>query len=397
MRITDLFLSLKLERAPEEKGMKSVVFFSDLRVDSGKTLLDKLDALLDRTNLKEKIKERDLVAIKLHFGEKGATGFVKPVFLRKIVDRVKQCHGKPFLTDTNTLYRGMRQEAISNLTNAYQNGFTYSAVDAPVLIADGLRGNSAVKITIDQSHFKTVSIAHDIHMADALISVAHFTGHELCGFAATLKNLGMGCASREGKLSQHSNISPRVKTKACKGCGLCFTLCAHGAISMHPPKAEIESKRMIAFIDSKKCIGCGECILTCPTGAIKVQWNETIPIFQKKMVEYAFGAVQKKKGKTLYLNFLTQISPACDCWGHSDTPIVNDIGILSSEDPVAIDQASVDLVNGQEGNRSSKLPKHWNPGEDKFLALYPEVDWRIQLAYGEEIGLGNREYELIKI
>ena len=377
--------------------MKSIVSFSDLRVDSGKTLLDRLDALLDRANLKEKIKERDLVAIKLHFGEKGNTAFVRPIFLRRIVDWVKQYKGKPFLTDTNTLYRGMRQEATSSLTNAYQNGFSYSMVDAPILIADGLRGNSAVRVTIDKPNFKTVFIAHDIYTADVVISVAHFTGHELCGFGGALKNLGMGCASREGKLSQHSNISPRVKAKGCKGCEVCLTTCAQEAISMRPPKASIESEYMIAFIDSKKCIGCGECILTCPTGAIKVQWNETIPIFQKKMVEYAYGAVQEKKGKVLFLNFLTEISPACDCWGHSDTPIVNDIGILSSEDPVAIDQASADLVNGQEGNRSSKLPKHWNPGEDKFRALYPEVDWGIQLAHGEEIGLGTREYELIRI
>ena len=162
-------------------------------------------------------------------------------------------------------------------------------------------------------------------------------------------------------------------------------------------KSGVEAKQSIASIDPKKCVGCGECILTCPSGAIQIQWNESIPIFQKKMVEHACGAVQKKKGKALYLNFLTQISPACDCYGFSDAPIVNDIGILSSVDPVAIDQASVDLVNGEAGNRSSKLSKNWNPGEDKFRAVYPEVDWSIQLAYGEEIGMGTREYELIKI
>jgi len=376
--------------------MKSDVFFADLKA-GGKTLLDKLDTLLDRVDLKGKIKERDLVAIKLHFGEKGNTAFVRPIFLRRVVAGVKQQKGKPFLTDTNTLYRGMRQEAISHMTLAFENGFAYSVVDAPVLIADGLRGNSAVKVRIDKPIFKTVSIAHEIYVADALISVTHFKGHELSGFGGTLKNLGMGCASREGKLSQHSNISPQVKAKACKGCELCLTTCAQEAILMQPPKSEVESKRKVAFIDTKKCNGCGECILTCPTGAVQIQWNETIPIFQKKMVEHAYGAVQKKKGKALYLNFLTQISPACDCYGYSDTPIVNDIGILSSGDPVAIDQASVDLVHGEEGNRSSKLPGGWKMGEDKFRALYPEVDWSIQLDYAEEIGLGTRNYELIKI
>jgi uncharacterized Fe-S center protein len=291
----------------------------------------------------------------------------------------------------------MRQEAISHLTTAYKHGFAYSVIDAPILIADGLRGNSAVNVRIDKPLFKTVSIARDIHMADVLIGVTHFTGHELSGFGGTLKNLGMGCASREGKLSQHSNISPQVKEKTCNGCKRCLTNCAYDAILMKSSERGVEKKSMVASIDPKKCVGCGECILTCPTGAVQIQWNETIPLFQKKMVEYAYGAVHQKKGKALYLNFLTQISPACDCNGYSDTPIVNDVGILASEDPVAIDQASVDLVNQQSGNPASKLPKNWENGEDKFRALYPEVDWSIQLSYAEEIGLGTKEYELIKI
>jgi len=182
--------------------MKSLVYFSDLKVD-GKTLLDKLDTLMDRTDLKGKIREKDLVGIKLHFGEKGNTAFVRPIFLRRIVDQLKRYQGKPFLTDTNTLYIGARSEAISHLTTAYQNGFVYSVVNAPLIIADGLRGNSAVKVRIDKPIFKTVSIAQVIHMADALIVVTHFKGHELSGFGGALKNLGMGCASREGKLSQH--------------------------------------------------------------------------------------------------------------------------------------------------------------------------------------------------
>jgi len=377
--------------------MKSPVFFSDLKVEPGKTLLDKLDILLDRADLKGKIREKDLVAIKLHFGEKGNTAYVRPIFLRRVVDRVKQYGGKPFLTDTNTLYTGARSEAVSHLNTAVENGFAESVVNAPILIADGLRGNSAVKVRIDKPIFKTVSIAREIYMTDALVTVTHFKGHELSGFGGALKNLGMGCASREGKLSQHSSISPKVNGKACKGCETCLSWCAQEAISMLSLKPGVEAKRGNAFIDPKKCIGCGECILSCPSGAIQIQWNESIPIFQKKMVEHAYGAVQKKKGRVLYLNFLTQVSPACDCYGYSDAPIVNDIGILSSEDPVAIDQASVDLVNGEAGNRSSKLQKNWNPGEDKFRAVYPEVDWNIQLAYAEEIGIGTRTYELIKI
>jgi len=377
--------------------MNSPVFFSDLKVESGKTLLDKLDILLDRVDLKGKIREKDLVAIKLHFGEKGNTAYVRPIFLRKVVDRVKQYNGKPFLTDTNTLYVGTRSEAVSHLTTAFENGFAESVVNAPILIADGLRGNSVVKVRIDKPIFKTVNIAREIYMADGLIAVTHFKGHELSGFGGALKNLGMGCASRQGKLSQHSNISPRVNGKTCKGCETCLVWCAQEAISMRPLQSGVETKQSIAFIDPKKCVGCGECILTCPTGAIQIQWNETIPIFQKKMVEYAYGAVQNKKERPLYLNFLTQISPACDCNTYSETPIVNDIGILCSEDPVAIDQASVELVNGESGNRASKLQKNWNPGEDKFRAVYPEVDWNVQLAYAEEIGMGTRKYELIKI
>lgn len=377
--------------------MKSTVFFSDLAVESKKTVFDKLDLLLDRTDLRGKVKEKDLVAIKLHFGEKGNTAYVRPDYVRRIVDRVKEYRGKPFLTDTNTLYIGGRSEAVSHLLTAYEHGFTPFAVNAPILIADGLRGNSAVKVRIDQPLLKTVSIAQNIYMADVLIGVTHFKGHELSGFGGTLKNLGMGCASREGKLTQHSNISPQVKAKACKGCESCLPWCPSGAISMVSQEVEGRSRPPVARIEPKRCIGCGECILTCPTGAIQIQWNESIPLFQKKMVEYAFGALHRKREKSLFLNFLTQISPACDCYGFSDLPIVNDIGILASEDPVAIDQASVDLVNEQEGNPSSKLSKNLKAGGDKFRGLYPEVDWSIQLAYAEEIGLGRREYELVRV
>ena len=374
--------------------MKCPVFFADLR-RSRRDLLHELDVLLDRADLKGKIQEKDLVAIKLHFGEKGNTTFIRPLFVRRVVEQVRRYKGKPFLTDTNTLYTGARSEAVSHLTMAYHHGFAYSVVDAPILIADGLRGNSGIHVRIDKPLFKTVSIAREIHMSDALLCVTHFKGHELSGFGGALKNLGMGCASREGKLSQHSTISPKVKEKSCSSCRRCLQWCPAEAISMIA--SDVEKKIERASIDPKKCIGCGECILTCPTGAIQIRWNETSLLFQKKVVEHAYGAVQRKREKALYLNFLTQVTPACDCNSFSDVPIVNDIGILAAEDPVAIDQASVDLVNREEGNKASRLQKNWNPGEDKFRAIYPEVDWSIQLAYGEEIGLGTRQYDLIRI
>jgi len=377
--------------------MRSRVFFIDLRTEEKTDLSRRLARLLNRAKLKEKVEAQDLVAIKLHFGEKGNTTFVEPFFVKTIAERIKACKGKPFLTDTNTLYRGERQDGVSHLALAYSHGFLPAEVEVPVIIADGIRGNSAVHVTIDKPIFKTVAIAHEIFAADVLVSVAHFKGHELTGFGGTLKNLGMGCAGRAGKLAQHSNVSPQVKRKVCRGCTRCLETCPESAISMVDPGPELKTDHAIASIDPERCVGCAECLIACPFDAIRIRWNETIPLFQKKMVEYAFGAIQGKKGKALFLNFVRNVTPLCDCAGLSGDPIVRDIGILASEDPVAIDQASVDLVNEEEGIRSSKLRSAWKSGEDKFRALYPNVDWTIQLDYGSEIGLGSRAYELIRV
>ncbi|UCD71716.1 MAG: DUF362 domain-containing protein [Syntrophobacterales bacterium] len=367
---------------------KSPVFFSDLRSDTKRTMLDKVGELLQGGEIGNKIKDNDLVAIKLHFGERGNTAFVRPIFIRRIVDTVRACGGKPFLTDTNTLYRGSREESISHIATAIQNGFDYSVVDAPIIIAGGIRGNTSVKVRIDKPIYREVSIAHDIFTADAIIGVAHFTGHELSGFGGALKNLAMGCSSREGKLKQHSSVAPRVKASLCTGCKTCTDWCPQGAISINNEKASI---------DPQQCVGCGECLSVCPEGAIQVQWNNDAALFQKKMAEYAYGTLMGKEEKSLFLNFLTQVSPACDCNGHSDAPIVGDIGILSSCDLVAIDQASIDLVNEQSGNKSSRLKAHLGPGEDKFRGIYPQIDWEVQLEYAEEIGLGSRKYHLLPI
>lgn len=372
--------------------MASQVFYMDLRVTPKDTNFQKFDRLLDAVDLKSTIKrrkKRPLVAVKLHFGERGNTAYIRPIYLRQVVDKVWEAGGRPFLTDSNTLYVGTRIEAVSHLTTAIQNGFAYAVVNAPLIIADGLKGTAEVSVPIDLEHFKTVYLAEAIFLADSFISLAHFKGHELSGFGGTIKNLGMGAASRKGKLAQHSNISPKVDEEKCTGCGDCVAHCAQEAIRINPETEKAE-------IDPKKCVGCAECILVCPYGNIQIQWNESIPIFQKKMVEYAYGALKNKQEKALFLNFVTQVSPACDCYGHNDAPVVGDLGILASRDPVAIDQAAADLVNQSPGLPGSCL-KELAPGSDKFRDLYPQIDWTIQLDYAQQLGMGSRCYDLVKI
>jgi uncharacterized Fe-S center protein len=368
--------------------MKSKVYFIDLRATPKENLVSKLGRLVDITGLSETIKERELVAVKLHFGELGNTAFIRPLFIRKIVESIKGVGGFPFLTDANTLYAGTRSDSPRHLTTAIQNGFAYSVVDAPLIIADGLRGKSETAVTVNQKRFKRVYIGTDIVEADALISVAHFKGHELSGFGGTIKNLGMGCGSRKGKLAQHSTVSPKVIEEKCVGCGDCISHCSQNALALVDEKA---------VLDSKKCIGCGECILVCPNEAIQIQWDQAIPVFLENMVEYTMGVLKGKEDKTLFLNFITNVSPACDCYGYNDAPIVRDIGIVASKDPVAIDQASVDLVNSEQALPDSCLKTNMASGEDKFRGVYPNVDWTIQLDYAEKLGLGSRSYELEKI
>lgn len=366
----------------------SKVYFTDLRTTPNRNLLDKVVDLMNRSKIDVKIRKHDLVAVKLHFGEAGNTTYVRPVFLRSIVKRLKEAGGKPFLTDTNTLYTGSRSDTVNHLATAIQNGFDYSCVECPLIIADGLRGMSGARVAIDGEVLREVHIAKEIADADALVVVTHFKAHELSGFGGALKNIGMGCATREGKLVQHSTVAPKVNPENCKGCKLCKGYCPSGAIW-------VESKK--ASIDGKKCIGCGECILICPSHAIEIQLNEHPDIFQKKMMEYAAGALQNKTKKSLFINFVVQVSPACDCYPHSDSPIVRDIGILASADPVSIDQASCDMVNNEVSLPGCAIKDISAPGADKWRALYPRIDWSVQLAHAEKLGLGTRKYTLQKI
>lgn len=359
------------------------VYFAGLRADSRRNLLDKIEALLEKAGA-GRFKKGHLVAVKLHFGEKGNTSYIQPVFVRRVVDTVKKTGALPFLTDTNTLYVGTRGNSVTHLKTAIENGFDYSVVAAPLIIADGLRGEAGVPVDVGGRYFEKVNIAREIVNANGLVVLTHFKCHEMTGFGGALKNIGMGCASREGKLAQHSNSAPAVDPAGCTACSECALVCPADAIDIGA----------VAVINGRKCIGCGHCIAACPEGTIRIRWDETAAKLQEKMVEHAAGALKGKEGRCLYMSFITHVSPACDCYGHNDSPIVPDTGILASADPVAIDQASADLVNGQEGFRDTALTSGHEPGGDKFRGVHPDVDWSIQLDCAEASGLGKRGYIL---
>jgi uncharacterized Fe-S center protein len=364
------------------------VYYADMRTGHKENLFSKITRLMQLCELEKRLTPGDLTAVKVHFGERGNHTFVRPIFVRRVVEEIKKCGALPFLTDSSTLYPGERKEAVSALTCAIENGFAYAVVGAPLIMGDGLRGHTAVEVAIAGERLQSVSIGAEIVEADALVAVSHFKCHELTGFGGAIKNLGMGCSSRAGKLTQHSTVAPRVAEKFCTACGLCLKACAHDAIAIMEGTARI---------DPEKCAGCGRCITACLKKAINVQWNEASNLVMEKMAEYALGAVAGKTGKCVYLNFITQVSPACDCYGHADAPIVNDIGICASVDPVALDQACADLVNRAVGNPNTALTSGFEPGGDKFRGVYPHIEWETQLVHGERIGLGKRGYELVTI
>jgi uncharacterized Fe-S center protein len=369
--------------------MSKSVYFIDFRTSYKENLPAKLKRLVAVAGLSDKIAPRDLTAVKVHFGELGNTAFVRPVLIRPIVAALQDLGAKPFLTDANTLYAGTRGDAADHLATAVANGFAYSVLGVPLIIADGLRGGGQTAVAVDGRRFKEVYIAAEIAAADAMVVVSHFKGHELAGFGGALKNLGMGCAARRGKLAQHSTVTPKIKRKKCIGCGECAAHCVRSAIEI-----DAEDK---AVIDQDRCIGCGECILICPCRAVRVKWNQAVPAFMEGMIDYAKGVAAGLPEKIMYVSFIADVTPACDCVPYSDASIVRDIGVAASDDPVALDQACVDLVNREPALAGCWLESGSAPGQDKFKALYPEVEWSLQLDYAEAIGLGCREYRLVTL
>ena len=368
--------------------MSSKVYFVNLRSRSPKeNKISKIRKLYEAAGFDEFVGEKDLTAIKLHFGERGNDSYINPVFVRQVVDKLKAKGAKPFLTDTNTLYSGSRHNAVDHLVTALEHGFDFSVTGAPLIIADGLRSQNFRTVPIHKKHFENVKLAEDIVSANSMIVMSHFKGHEMAGFGGAIKNMAMGGAPAVGKKEQHS-VKIVVNPETCISCGKCAPVCPEEAIGFVTKKANI---------NPEKCIGCGECMTVCPVKAIGMNWGSEATGFMEKMTEYAYGVVKSMEGRIGYINFLTNITPDCDCVPWSDAPIVPDIGFLASTDPVAIDQASYDLVNKQIGLTASLLSTGHGAGEEKFNGLHPGTKGGIQLEYGEEIGMGSRTYTLIEL
>ena len=364
---------------------KATVWFAPVRSVKKQSMIKRVGTLLKRAGIEGAIADKDLVAIKLHFGEEGNTGFVQPIFIREVVKRVKEAGGRPFLTDANTLYSGQRANAVDHLTVAVQHGFGYATVEAPIIIADGLDGREACDVAIEGfKYFESVRIGSAVVHADAMVVVTHVKGHEATGFGGALKNVGMGLGCRSAKQRMHADFKPEVAAEKCTACKRCVKVCPVSAIAIGPDR--------VAVVDYEVCYGCGECVAQCSFGAIGVQWKTTPDAIQEKIVEHVAGVVQGKEGKVVYLSFVTNVSPDCDCWNFSDAPLVADIGVLASTDPVAIDQAAYDLVVGAQGLPGGR-GEGMNKGADKFREI-TGVDGTVAMAYAEQMGLGTRCYEL---
>jgi len=366
----------------------SKVFFAPARSSTNRSLKERFGDMFEAMSLNI-VRKNDLVAIKITFGEKGCTTFVRPMFVREAVDWAKVKGGKPFLTDSSTLYHGSRTNAIDHINLAVQHGFSFASMGAPIVIADGIRSQDYVEVEVGLKHFNTVKYGSAVHHADSLICISHFKGHLTTGFGGTLKNLGMGLGSRSAKQMMHAVVKPEYKDRnLCTGCARCVEVCPASAI-------KIVSKK--AGFDHSKCIGCGECISVCPERALRVLWNESPENLCEKIVETAYGVLKNKKGRAVFFNFVIDVTPDCDCLNWSDNPIVPNVGIVGSLDPVAVEQAALDMVNAQHSLPESELGPDVGPGQDKFKGIRPGIDGEAQTRYAEQLGMGSSKYRIINM
>lgn len=376
--------------------MASKVYFTNLRagVQAG-NLLTKLRRMVEEAGMGSIDFKDKYVAIKIHFGEYGNMAYLRPNYSAVIVDFIKSMGGKPFLTDSNTLYTGSRSNAIDHLHTAGVNGYNPIATGCDVIIADGLRGKDERAIDVGGKYCAAPLIGAAIAEADIVISMNHFKGHEMAGFGGAIKNLGMGSGSVAGKKEMHDTAQPKILADNCIGCGICEEHCAHDAAHLGDGTA---------FINYDNCVGCGQCVALCPNGACVNGSDESSKILNYKIAEYAKAVLKDKPN--FHISFIMNVSPECDCWAHNDAAIIPDLGMACSFDPIALDQACAEMVNAAPALATpSQLndkcecgcDHHHHHEGDKFRMLHPDTDWQAGLDYGEQIGLGTKEYELIRL
>lgn len=370
---------------------KAKVYFTDFRATGRENLLQKLHRLMKQAGFETIDFDNKFAAIKIHFGEYGNLAFLRPNYARVVADYVKELGGKPFLTDCNTLYVGSRKNALDHLETAYVNGFSPYQTGCHVLIADGLKGTDETLVPIDGEYVKEAKIGSAIMDADVFISLTHFKGHEMTGFGGALKNIGMGCGSRAGKMEQHREGKPYVDQELCVGCGSCKKICAHDAPLIKDRKA---------VIDHDKCVGCGRCLAVCPKDAIAADDNRSIDMLNYKMTEYAWAVCKDRP--CFHISLICDVSPNCDCHAENDSPIIPNVGMLASFDPVALDKACADLCNEMQPLDKSVLAENLKTHEhhekdDHFHMTHPDTEWRVGIDHAVKIGLGTDQYDLIRI
>lgn len=393
--------------------MGSQVCFADMHAKAGDSILTKFERLIEKAGIDQIDFKDKFVAVKVHFGEVGNMAFLRHQYAKVLCDHIKARGGKPFLTDCNTLYVGYRNNALNHLDAAFINGYNPLSTGVHTIIADGLRGTDEREIpVVGGEYVKEAKIGAAVAEADIIVSLTHFKGHVNAGFGGALKNIGMGCGSKKGKMEMHSSGTPRIDGGKCIGCGMCVDHCANDGVHVVDGTA---------VIDEGHCVGCGYCIAYCPAGAIMTKWDEAKPVMNKKIAEYTKAVLDGKP--SFHVSLVLDVSPDCDCERHNDVPVIPNVGMFASFDPVALDQACVDAANKQPVIQGSKadaqvkeastsdhmdgaraIPEQayseyaaGDDGHDVFRMVHPDTDWAAGLDHAVKLGIGTREYELVVV
>jgi uncharacterized Fe-S center protein len=342
----------------------SKVYFKPVSSYSNTEEINKVSVeILNKLIESENIPLENVIPLKITVGEKGNTTYINPVNFNGIIDYLEAKKIKCTFMETNVLYKGQRTTRDNHLKLAKEHGFTR----LPLIIADGDHGENYELVEINKKHFEKCKVGKEFADSKQLLVISHFKGHMLAGFGGAVKQLGMGCAARGGKLDQHANSIPKISSLKCKACKACAVKCPEAAIIM--------GKK--AKIDKDKCVGCASCMTVCPHGAITNSWFASISkSFNERLAEYAYAAAKDKNN--IYVNFVFNITKGCDCEGHPMKLIAKDVGLLASTDPIALDQACLDMLAKVNGKKLFRRGRY-------------------TLFYGEKIGLGTRAYELINL